>query len=114
MASNSPIPLAGDSLLEWRLKYPGAADELIQITNRLYAMNIRLVSPGTINTDKVLIQNPDQFTLALPLLIAATYGSPTGTFTRSSFSTSTVTTAQLAERVAALITDLKTVGILKP
>ena len=114
MATNSPIPLAGDSLLEWRMKYPGAADELIQITNRLFAMNLRIVSPGTQNTDRVLIQNPDQFTFSLPLLIAANYGTPTGTYTRTAFATTTVTTAQLAERVAALISDLKTIGILKP
>lgn len=113
MATNSPIPLAGDSFLEWRMKYPGAADELIQIVNRLYALNLKLVSPGTINADRVLIQNPEQFSLALPFLVSAPYGVPTGTFTRTTFSTSTVTTAQLAERVAALISDLQSVGIIK-
>lgn len=37
----------------------------------------------------------------------AGWGNPTGTLTRTAFDTATVTTAQLAERVAALITDLK-------
>lgn len=35
------------------------------------------------------------------------WGLPTGTFTRTTFDTATVTTAQLAERVAALIQDLR-------
>jgi len=35
------------------------------------------------------------------------WGLPTGTFTRTTFNTATVTTAQLAERVAALIQDLR-------
>jgi hypothetical protein len=37
----------------------------------------------------------------------AGWGLPTGTFTRTTFDTATVTTAQLAERVAALIQDLR-------
>ena len=36
------------------------------------------------------------------------WGTPTGTLTRTTFDTTTVTLAQLAERVAALISDLKT------
>ena len=36
------------------------------------------------------------------------WGTPTGTLTRTTFDTATVTLAQLAERVAALISDLKT------
>lgn len=35
------------------------------------------------------------------------WGSPTGTATRTAFVTSTVTTEQLAQRVKALIDDLK-------
>lgn len=112
MAKNAPVPLVGDSLLEWRQRYPAAADDLIMIVNRLYAMNLRLVAPGTNATDQVLLQNPDQFTLALPLKSPNSYGAPTGTLTRTTFATGTVTTAQLAERVAALITDLQTTGVL--
>lgn len=36
------------------------------------------------------------------------WGTPTGTLTRTTFATSTVTLSELAERVAALISDLKT------
>lgn len=112
MASNSPVPLPGDSLMGWRQRYPAAADELVSIVNRLYAMNLRLVAPGTNATDQVLLQNPEQFTLALPIKSPNSYGAPTGTLTRTTFATSTVTTAELAERVAALVTDLQTTGIL--
>jgi|GEM_PF-2029746 hypothetical protein len=112
MATNSPVPLPGDSLLEWRQRYPNAANDLVSIVNRLYALNLRLVAPGTVATDQVLLQNPDQFTLALPIKSPNGYGTPTGTLTRTTFATSTVTTAQLAERVAALISDLQTTKIL--
>lgn len=40
------------------------------------------------------------------------WGNPTGTSTRTTFATSTVTTQQLAERVKALIEDLKIHGLL--
>lgn len=55
------------------------------------------------------------------LMVAATnvvgtrktgWGAPTGTATRTTFATSTVTTAQLAERVKALIDDLTTHGLI--
>lgn len=38
------------------------------------------------------------------------WGTPTGTLTRTTFDTTTVTLSELAERVAALISDLKTVN----
>lgn len=41
-----------------------------------------------------------------------TYGAPTGTATRTTFATGSVTLAQLAERVKALIDDLRSVGLL--
>lgn len=40
-----------------------------------------------------------------------TYGTPTGTLTRTTFATGTVTLVQLAERVAAIIADLEAVGL---
>lgn len=39
--------------------------------------------------------------------------TPTGTQTRTTFATGSVTTAQLAERVYALIMDLRTAGVIK-
>lgn len=41
-----------------------------------------------------------------------TYGAPTGTATRTTFDTTTVTTQQLAERVKALIDDLRSYGLM--
>jgi hypothetical protein len=43
----------------------------------------------------------------------AGWAAATGTASRTTFATSTVTTAQLAEKVKALIDDLTTLGILK-
>jgi hypothetical protein len=40
------------------------------------------------------------------------WGAPTGTATRTAFATSTVTTAELAERVKAVIDDLTTHGLI--
>ncbi len=40
------------------------------------------------------------------------WGAPTGTLARTTFATSTVTLEQLAQRVAALITDLTTHGLI--
>lgn len=42
------------------------------------------------------------------------WGAPTGTATRAAFATTTVTTAQLAERVKALIDDLTAHGLIGP
>lgn len=42
------------------------------------------------------------------------WGTATGTATRTTFATGTVTTAQLAERLKALIDDLTALGLLKP
>jgi hypothetical protein len=49
---------------------------------------------------------------AVPVTRQSGWGSPSGTATRTTFDTATVTTAQLAERVRALIDDLKTYGLL--
>lgn len=43
----------------------------------------------------------------------ASVAAATGTLTRTTFATGSVTLPQLAERVAALLADLKTVGIIQ-
>lgn len=45
---------------------------------------------------------------------AAGWGSATGTIARTAFDTATVTTAQLAQRVGALISDLMNHGLITP
>lgn len=47
---------------------------------------------------------------ATPIVQPSGWGTPTGSVTRTTFDTTTVTLAQLAERVAGLITDLKATG----
>lgn len=42
------------------------------------------------------------------------WAAPTGTSTRTTFATGSVTTAQLAERVKALLEDLTAHGIIGP
>ncbi len=49
---------------------------------------------------------------ATPIIRPTGWGSPTGTATRTTFDTTTVTLPLLAERVKALIDDLKTEGLL--
>lgn len=48
---------------------------------------------------------------ATPVVQPAGWGSPTGAATRTTFDTATVTLAQLAERVKAMIDDNKTMGL---
>lgn len=61
---------------------------------------------GTAATQKLGFWN------ATPVVRPTGWGAPTGTPTRTTFATSTVTTAQLAERVKALIDDLTTEGLI--
>lgn len=49
----------------------------------------------------------------VPPVAPQTYGVPTGTPTRTTFDTTTVTTQQLAERVYAMIIDLQAFGAFK-
>jgi len=61
---------------------------------------------GTATTQKLGFWN------ATPVVRPAGWGAPTGTATRTTFATSTVTLPQLAERVKALLDDLTTVGLI--
>lgn len=46
-------------------------------------------------------------------LKATGWGAPTGTASRATFDTATATTADLAQRLKALIDDLTTMGVLR-
>lgn len=50
---------------------------------------------------------------ALAAKAPTSVAAATGTLTRTTFATSSVTLPQLAERVAALLADLKTAGVVK-
>jgi hypothetical protein len=83
------------------------------------------VSPTTPNTGDIWVNNSNNsLNFQLPLInlqgtqVLTTrrtgWGAPTGTATRTSFNTATATTAQLAERLKALIDDLTTHGLIGP
>lgn len=77
-------------------------------TNNVFAGNYgtQIVTADSL-TDKWLFNSDQIFTTR-----RTGWGAPTGTATRTAFATGTVTTAQLAERVKALIDDLTTHGII--
>lgn len=81
MATNKPIPLIQDSALKWAMQYPEAANELITIVNRLYALDYKLITPSTNNRQDVLFQNPQSFTLALPLKFSESIANSTANVT---------------------------------
>ena len=64
------------------------------------------------NADKVRVNTTGIGFFGAAPFARPTYGAPTGTATRTAFATSTVTTQQLAERVKALIDDLRNYGLL--
>jgi hypothetical protein len=80
MPADSPIPLMGEDYFAWRMRYPDAADELIQIVNRMYGMRWQLVRPGgnTAGANSVLLDSAQSMILAAPLQFAAPIASPTG------------------------------------
>jgi len=72
------------------------------------------IAVGTITGTKIgtSIEQLLGFWNATPVVRPTGWGAPTGTATRTTFATSTVTMEQLAERVKALIDDLTTIGLI--
>ncbi|HEY8354782.1 MAG TPA: glycosyl hydrolase family 28-related protein [Methylophilaceae bacterium] len=64
------------------------------------------------NADKVRVNTTGVGFFGATPFARPTYGAPTGTATRTAFDTATVTTQQLAERVKALIDDLRNYGLV--
>jgi hypothetical protein len=111
MDGNRTIPPPGGRVLLWALQNPQAVDEAVALLNRLQRLRIDLVAPGGDSRFPLsLTDSPDVATLALPLKLPNPWAAPTNTVSRATFDTSTVTTAQLAQRVAALIQDLQATG----
>ncbi|HEX8640086.1 MAG TPA: hypothetical protein VF704_02910 [Allosphingosinicella sp.] len=86
-------------------------------------MDFEVTAPGSVSRSRTLRVEAGGVDLASgkALSVAGTqvvsarrtgWAAPTGTATRTSFATSTVTTAQLAERVKALIDDLSAHGLI--
>lgn len=93
---------------------PARVRDAFELLNALASLQLQIVSPsanigGKINSTVIVGQG--ELTLPLPIQFRNGWGTPTGTYDRSSFVTTTVTTAQLAQRVAALISDLQSVKI---
>lgn len=99
------------------IRDPQVIQQQIGLLYALRNMNVRLTvgqaSQALASGVSQIVGNPPNLVLPLPLVSPnGAWALPTGTFTRATFDTATVTTAQLAQRVAALEQDLRAVGIL--
>lgn len=113
MSDQIDIP---ESLAEL-IQDPKRIKDALAILNSLLALQIKITTPQGSNqlaSGMIAIQGDFQggYIIPLPLQSPNIWASATGTATRTTFATSTVTTAQLAERVKALIDDLQTIKIL--
>lgn len=100
----------------------------IDFTTGGYSLRMSILSNGNVKIggstdtgDKLQVNGTINLTGAYGLYVNSTkvvgerrtgWVAPTGTATRTAFTTSTVTTAQLAERVKALIDDLTAHGLI--
>ena len=81
----------------------------LRIENGLYVGSIATdPAAGNVEITGVFKKSGDQVVAARQ----TGWGAPTGTATRTTFDTTTVTLSQLAERVHALIDDLTTHGLI--
>ncbi len=72
MPANSPIPLPGNAIFEWRERYPEAADELVKAVNLMLSMRVELVTPNGYNSAQTaILASPNQYLLALPVRFRA-------------------------------------------
>jgi hypothetical protein len=93
---------------------PDRVRAAFELLNALASLQLQIVSPsanigGKINATRIVGEG--ELTLPLPIQFRNGWGTPTGTLDRSNFNVATVTTSQLAGRVAALIVDLQSVKI---
>jgi hypothetical protein len=68
-------------------------------------------SNGTTNTRRIRVDGTGLSFFNNAPVARGSLAQPSGTITRTTFATSTVTTAQLAERVYAMINDLRLLGL---
>jgi hypothetical protein len=111
-----PTPIEIPQNLADLVSDPQRVRDAFELLNALALMEVHLVPPG--GADALIAGNqpirgePPVLILPLPLQSPNSWAAATGTLTRITFETSTVTTAELAERVAALISDFKATRIL--
>jgi len=101
MPSDSPIPLVGGSIVEWRTRYPQAADELIRIVNQLVALELALATPGQ-NTRGLSAIVPSQTNLKLVLPLK--FDAP--------IANSTASAASVSAQLNLVLAQLRLTGIL--
>lgn len=111
-----PTPIEVPQSFAELVQDPQRVRDAFELLNALATMEVHLVPPGNVSAlsagNQPIRGEPPVLILPLPLQSPNTWAAATGTLTRTTFATSTVTTAQLAERVAALISDLKATRIL--
>lgn len=113
MPKDRPIPLpeTAEGLIAWVLANPDAVRRAIELLNKIAALEYTLVQPGQRNTlRQSLVFGDDNALLPVPLMLPNAWEAPTGTLSRATFDPSTATAAQMGQRLAALITDLRATG----
>lgn len=101
MPADSPIPLPGDAIIEWRNRHPQAADELVRAVNLLMALELKLVVPTAYNPAKEAIaRSGTNYALILPLKFSAPIAN------------STATAANVSTQLNSLLAALRSTGQL--
>jgi hypothetical protein len=111
--STSPLPAPPSSLfLNWVVSSPEQVAAYLSALHSLGALEITVSQAGQTFRCPVKFGTENAvITLPSPPKFRNSWVAASGTANRSSFTTSTVTTAQLAERVKALIDDLQSIDI---
>lgn len=101
MPKDSPIPPIGESILEWRRRYPLAADDLIRIVNLMYALEVGLVTPSANTRGKTaIITAENNLVLNLPLKFDAPIAN------------STASAASASAQLNLVLAQLRRTGLL--
>jgi len=115
MPKNTPYPVPQKGkILQWAMQNEDALIEIVQWVNKMKALEVNPVTPGGYNTAKqALVESSDNIVLPIVSVFPNTYAILTGTALRSTFATSTITTAQLAGIVMAMQQDMLAIGQMK-
>ena len=101
MPFDSPIPLPGDAIIEWRTKHPQAADDLVRAVNLMLALELKLVNASAYNVGKTaILRSANNYALMLPLQF------------RQPIADSTATAANVSAQLNSLLAELRLTGQL--
>lgn len=115
MPKDSPIPLpkSSEGLIAWVLANPQAVRQAIEALNLLLSVQVQLTVPNTTRTDQQgIVMSRERYLMPIAIKFPNNWAVATGTASRATFVTSTVTTEELAQRFMALEQDLIRVGIM--